>query len=142
MYNLQTRVIAAAKVPWRKIMPITHIHTYLVQPRPAEGEIGGAKVRLDGKLFGLLSDVYSKADHQCTIDISFDPAPDGAQQNPARDLVVAYAASPTLGRGRALAHRLSTSHTSRGTPSRAMLDRKVRRRSRSCQPFVFDASMT
>ncbi len=89
-------------------MAITHIHTFLVQPREPEGpvEIAGAPVPLEGKLFALLNDIYSKSDNQCNIDISFNPSADGEQQNDARDAVLAYIAETNLERAHAIAQRL------------------------------------
>ena len=87
-------------------MPVTHIHTYLVHPRTAgAAPIGGADIPLWGDLFDMLRDIYQKSDHQCNIDISFN-AVAGAQQNPSRDLILAYVIDPTIDRGRDLAIKL------------------------------------
>lgn len=98
-------------------MPIDHIHTYLVRPGKATEDlpnVGGTTVQLQGRLFDLLLGVYEKSDTECDIDISFNPAPDGAQRNPCRDLVVSYLQSSNLARGRHLAQRLQrmTDHRS------------------------------
>jgi hypothetical protein len=76
--------------------------------------IGGTAVTLDGKLFNLLSDIYSRSDIECDIDISFNHSADGQQQNPCRDLVIDYLHGPTLIRGRRIAERLErvTTHRS------------------------------
>lgn len=89
------------------LMPVTHVHTYLVPPRtgPA-GTIGGAAVALEGKLYEMLNDVYVKSDNQCNIEICFNANAIGAQQNPVEDLIVAYVSNPTLDGGRELAELL------------------------------------
>lgn len=90
-------------------MPVEHIHTYLVHPKKGALEASqsnGAEVPLNGKLFGLLENVYSKSDQDCDIDITFTPAPDGTQQNACRDLICNYLNHPTLDNGRAIAERL------------------------------------
>jgi len=98
-------------------LPIDHIHAYLVHPGKASDnapQIGGASVPLKDKLFTLLSDVYTKSETECDIDISFNRSAGGAQQNPCRDLVVSYVNAPTLVRGRHIAERLErvTTHRS------------------------------
>lgn len=98
-------------------MPIEHIHTYLVHPGKAAGappQIGGTMVPLEGKLFGLLGDIYAKSDHECDTDISFNQSADGKQQNPCRDLILQYLGGPTIVRGRHIAERLEliTTHRS------------------------------
>jgi hypothetical protein len=89
-------------------MAVTHIHTYLVLPRAAvgAGDIGGAALNLDGKLFALLNDIYTKSDNQCNIDISFNTPENGLQQNPVRSLILAYLVDPNLDRGRDIAIKL------------------------------------
>ena len=76
-------------------------------------EIGGAAPVLEGKLFELLRDVYDKSAHECDIDISFNPALDGTQTNPCRELIVGYLGDPTLERGRQIATRLHEVTTNR-----------------------------
>lgn len=98
-------------------LPIEHIHTYLVHPgkgSEAPTQIGGATVALDGKLFALLSEIFSKSDRECDTDISFNRSSDGSQQNPCRDLIVQYLGGPTIVRGRHIAERLEkvTTHRS------------------------------
>jgi hypothetical protein len=89
-------------------LAITHIHTFLVQPRAPEGpvDIAGAAVPLEGKLFVLLNDIYSKTDTQCNIDISFNPTDAGEQQNETRDALLAYLAETNLERAHTIAQRL------------------------------------
>ncbi len=98
-------------------MPIEHIHTYLVHPGKAVNEpsrIRGNSLSLDGKMFTLLNDIYVNSDRDCSIEISFNPRDDGTQQNPCRDLIVAYLADPTVPHGRHIAERLEkvTTHRS------------------------------
>lgn len=85
------------------------IHSYLAHPgknEPAQPAIKGADVALTGKLFNLLNRVFDGADEECTHDITFDPADDGTQANPCRDLVVSYLKKPSLANGRLIAKRL------------------------------------
>lgn len=90
-------------------MPVQNIHTFLVHAgkgSEAVPKIGGAAVPLENKLFELLDNIYSAADHECDIDISFNPTEDGKQQNPCRDLIIGYLSNPTLENGRLIAERL------------------------------------
>jgi hypothetical protein len=90
-------------------VPIQHIHTYLAHPKKgsaAPSQINGASVRLNGKLFELLQNIYAKSDKECDIDITFTPAPSGTQQNDCRDLICGHLDHPTLASGRAIAARL------------------------------------
>lgn len=98
-------------------MAIEHIHTYLVHPgkgSDTEPQISGKTVPLDGKLFALLDEIYSRSQTECNIDISFNHRADGGQQNPCRDLIVDYLREPNLPRGRRIAERLEkvTTHRS------------------------------
>lgn len=97
-------------------MPIEHIHSYLVhvgKGREAAPQIGGTEVPLEHKLFKMLDDIYSKADDECDIDISFNHDADGNQQNPCRDLLINYLNEPTIEKGRRIAERLETVTTNR-----------------------------
>jgi hypothetical protein len=98
-------------------MPIEHIHTYLVHPGKGAHEaprIRGNTLSLDGKMFPLLNEIYVKSDHDCPIEISFNHREDGTQQNPCRDLIIAYLGEPNVAHGRHLAERLEkvTTHRS------------------------------
>ncbi len=97
-------------------MPITHIHSYLVHPGKGEEQpdIGGTEVNLTGKMFDLLKGIYDRSEDECSIDISFNHSPSGAQQNDCHDLLLAHVNGPTLVRGRRIAKRLSgfTTHRS------------------------------
>ncbi|HEY2476812.1 MAG TPA: hypothetical protein VGI19_18670 [Candidatus Cybelea sp.] len=53
----------------------------------------------------MLSDLYRQARGECDIEIVFRPT-EGQQQNPCRDLMIAYVQSPNVDNGRALASRL------------------------------------
>lgn len=99
-------------------MPISHVHTYLVQPAKGESTappISGADVALSGKMFELLKEIYDKSDNECDIAISFNQSAAGTQQNACRDLLIAYKKGPTLLRGQKIAERLgaTTTHRSR-----------------------------
>ncbi len=94
-------------------MPIKTIHSFLVHPLKNDDStplIGGTRVFLGkgGRLVSMMSDVYEEAETECKIDISFEPADDGAQQNDCRDLVVAYAGGGQIEDGRAIAQRLQS----------------------------------
>jgi len=97
-------------------LAIEHIHTYLVHPGKGsedEPRIGGASVPLRGRLFDLLSDIYGRSDIECDIDISFNRAGDGAQQNLCRTLITDYLRDPNLAHGRNIAKRLENVTTHR-----------------------------
>lgn len=91
-------------------MPIEQVHTFLVHPGKGvedPSHIGGTTVTHHrGKLFDLLNGIYANSDRECDIEISFDHAPDGSQQNDCRDLIIAYLQSPTLAHARHIASRL------------------------------------
>ena len=90
-------------------MPITHIHTYLVYPNKISDnrrQINGTSVMLNGQLFDLLQDIYTRSDEECDIDITFCPTADGRQQNDCRNLILEYLRNPTLQSGRMIANRL------------------------------------
>lgn len=90
-------------------MTIQHIHTFVVHPRKgatATSQINGTTLKLEGKMFDLLSNIYSKSDQESDVDITFVPNNSGEQQNDCRDLICSYLNSPTLALGRALAERL------------------------------------
>ncbi|HWW87218.1 MAG TPA: hypothetical protein VNZ26_26655 [Vicinamibacterales bacterium] len=61
----------------------------------------------------MLDDIYDKSETECSIDISFNKAPDGTQQNDCRDLILAYAQHRRIDDGRALARRLQDVTTNR-----------------------------
>lgn len=90
-------------------MAVQHIHTFLVHPGKGSGKtkIVGTTVSLTGGMFDLLSGVYTKADTECNVDITFSPAADGRQQNDFRDLLVSYLSKPDLPKGRKIAERLA-----------------------------------
>jgi len=101
-------------------MPIKAIHSFLVHPAKNINEdnapkIGGTRIALGsgGRLVEMLQEIYKKADDECKIDISFNPAADGSQQNDCRDLIVKYAERSQIEDGRALATRLQRMTTLR-----------------------------
>ena len=90
-------------------MAVDHIHTFLVHPgKRTEGPLAirGTAVRLEGKLFKILDEIYSRSMKECDIDISFNHSTDGKQQNPCRDVIVRYLEEPNIDRGRDIAERL------------------------------------
>lgn len=97
-------------------MSIEHLHTYLVYPNKGidpPRAIGGTSVPLEGEVFNLLQDVYVKSERECSIDIAFDRADDGAAHNDCRTLLLAYARDPSVETGLPLATRLGSCSTRR-----------------------------
>lgn len=97
-------------------MGIEHLHTYLVYPNKGidpPRAIGGTSVPLEGEVFNLLQDVYAKSERECSIDIAFDRADDGAAHNDCRTLLLAYAGAPSVETGLPLATRLGSCSTRR-----------------------------
>lgn len=97
-------------------MTIESLHTYLVYPNKNAAEpklIGGATVPLAGEVFDLLSDIYGKAERECSIDIAFNPIAANAAENPCRSLLLEYARAPSVEAGLMLATRLAAHSTKR-----------------------------
>ncbi len=89
-------------------MSIEYIHTYLVLPNKHSQEnslLSGTSVDLNGPMFPLLNEIYSRSESECNIDITFTPT-NGKQQNECRDLVLGYCRNATLATGETLARRL------------------------------------
>jgi hypothetical protein len=90
-------------------MSITRIHSFLVRPGKHLAEqpaIHGVEVPHKGQLFDMLSRLDSEALAECKTEIIFRPGDDGEQQNPCRDLCLAYLKRQSLANGQALASRL------------------------------------
>ena len=90
-------------------MAVQRIHTFVVHPRKGAvgaAPINGTAIKLEGKMFALLENIYAKSDQECDVHITFRPALDGKQQNDCRDLITAYLNDPSLENGRAIAERL------------------------------------
>ncbi|NLF73016.1 MAG: hypothetical protein GX575_28600, partial [Candidatus Anammoximicrobium sp.] len=91
-------------------MTLERIHSFLVHPEKKhldqQTPIRGTLVEHSGRLFKMLGDVFDNADRECMHDITFDPAPDGSQQNDCRNLVVTYLRHRSLDAGRTIAERL------------------------------------
>jgi hypothetical protein len=64
-------------------------------------------------MFDLLKGVYDKSETECDIAISFNQSVGGTQQNPCRDLLIAYKNGPTQLRGQKIAERLASTTTHR-----------------------------
>lgn len=97
-------------------MPIESIHTYLVYPNRGVVEPAatvGSQVPHEGDMFTLMKSVYEKADNECNIGIAFNKGNDGVQANARRDMLTAYAVSPGVDLGRALAEELGAVTTRR-----------------------------
>jgi hypothetical protein len=90
-------------------LAVQTIHSYLVHAGRSSRkapQIRGAPVGLTGKLFDLLEGIYEASEDECDIDIVFNHAVSGAQQNDCRDLIISYLKNPTLPSGRSIAERL------------------------------------
>ena len=90
-------------------LELEKIHSFLVHPAKKATDpppIGGATVPPKGKLGKMLTEVFERASAECDIDIVFLHDADGKQNNPCRDLLVAYIADPTVTAGREVAKRL------------------------------------
>lgn len=90
-------------------MSITRIHSFLVRPgkhASEQPEIHGVEVPHQGQLFEMLTRLESGALSECNTEIIFTPDDDGQQQNPCRDLCLAYLKRQSLSNGLALASRL------------------------------------
>jgi hypothetical protein len=61
----------------------------------------------------MLTRLFELADEECDVEIVFRPGEGGRQQNECRDLMVAYAADPSIQAGRLLAGRLQAVSTHR-----------------------------
>lgn len=97
-------------------MSISHIHSFLVHPSKNSEEqpaISGTRLRLEGKLFSMLSAIYDGAMQECKIEVVFRKAADGRQDNACRDVVIGYLKKPGVTRGRLLASRLQSVTTLR-----------------------------
>ena len=98
-------------------MPIIQAHSFLVHPGKKDKDqlaISGVAVPRRDMVFNMLSKLYEDADKECNIEIMFRHSADGRQENPCRDLMLAYVAEPSVPNGRALAERLQgvTTHRS------------------------------
>lgn len=97
-------------------MPIEIVHTYLVHPnknQPEPTAIVGSPVPHEGEMFDLMKSVYEKADSECNIGIGFKKDAAGGQANARRDMLTAYAATPSVDLGRSLAEQLGLVTTRR-----------------------------
>src|SRR5437763_16936325 len=94
---------------------ILHIYSSLVPPADGEEprEIVSSEITLEGKLYGMLANVYDRADEECNIPIRFLPAKDGKQFNEVRSALIALVEKPTLTKVTQLGRRLSSVTTHR-----------------------------
>ncbi|MES2861673.1 MAG: hypothetical protein V4701_09380 [Pseudomonadota bacterium] len=100
-------------------MAITHAFSFMVHPKKGDPDaktINGSSVPLEGKMFGLLSDVYGKAEKECDIDITFNPSSTGKQDNACRNIIRTFAKNPTVETGRDIAFRLRNATDGRSGP--------------------------
>ncbi len=97
-------------------MPIEVIHSFLVHPaKHAEEspEISGTQIPRHGRLYEMLTEVFTRAPKECNIEIVFRPDVEGRQKNECRDLLVAYVEKPGIDNGRAVAAKLQNVTTHR-----------------------------
>lgn len=97
-------------------MSISCIHSYLVYPAKHEEHqppVHGTKVPHQGKLFQMLTALYTNADDECDIEIVFRPSDDGQQENFCRSLITEYVDHPTIDNGRRIASHLQSVTTHR-----------------------------
>lgn len=97
-------------------MAIESIFSFLVHPGKGEDlqpDIGGVSIPLEGKLFYMLSTVFSKASEECNIDIAFTRSDDGSQHNNCRAEIIKLLKIKSLSNARVLAKRLQAVTTKR-----------------------------
>lgn len=97
-------------------MIIESIFSFLIHPGKSEDiqpDIGGVSIPLEGKLFYMLSSVFSKASDECNIDIAFTRSADGSQHNNCRAEIVKLLKRKTLVNARIMAQRLQSVTTKR-----------------------------
>jgi hypothetical protein len=84
------------------------IHAYLVHPGKGVTPLAivGEKLTGGGKLYDMLTGIFSATPDSKDFEVSFNHGANGAQQNACRDLMIAHATAPTIGNGRAIATRL------------------------------------
>ena len=91
-------------------MAISCVDSLLVRPGlKIDGleQSQGTRIPHSGKLFAMLSDLYERALRECNIDIAFQAAEDGTQENPCRELLLHHLRRPTAHSAHAIAKRLS-----------------------------------
>jgi len=92
-------------------MPVEHIHAYLIHPGRNEQNpepVRGKKLPHSGKLFTLLDNIYGSEPDVRDFDVTFNPMPDGTQQNLCRDILISYQNNPSTQTGAAIAERLQS----------------------------------
>ena len=90
-------------------MPITSLHAFLIHPGkndPGAPRVSGDELDRDGKLFQLLEGIFSAEPDARDFEVTFNPAPDGTQQNDRRDLLLKHQQSGDLKSGMKIARRL------------------------------------
>lgn len=97
-------------------MKILSAFSFLVHPSKHEEEqpaIGGTELTLEGGLGFMLSSAFTKASAECNIEIAFQMALDGSQQNPVRNALITVVKNPNLENARVLARKLQAVTTHR-----------------------------
>lgn len=97
-------------------MPLTTALSFLVHPGRGlvpQPQIGGTEVLRGTTMWTNVQQLYDRADEECTIQIQFRRADDGAQRNPRRDILAQFCQNPTIERGREIASLLQHATTER-----------------------------
>lgn len=92
------------------------IHSFLVHPAKGledQPKIGGTEVPLNSRLGNHLSTQFYKASSECKVEIAFEPAKDGKQQNEFRKDLLSALQEPSLEKSRTIAARLQRVTTNR-----------------------------
>ncbi|MGO4165497.1 hypothetical protein [Novosphingobium sp. YAF33] len=89
-------------------MSSPNIHAYLVHPGKgiAPTAIVGEQIAGSGKLYEMLSSIFSATPSAKDFEVSFNPGPNGLQQNACRDLMITHSNAPSIPNGLAIASRL------------------------------------
>ncbi len=97
-------------------MKVLKAYSFLVHPAKHLEEapkIGGTEIPLTHEVGVLLSSAFIRAQKDCSLEISFDMAPDGTQQNAIRSLVTDLLRRSSLVKARKLAEALQVVTTNR-----------------------------
>jgi hypothetical protein len=90
-------------------MKIKRIISFLVPPGKHDEEkttSTGTEIRLKGRLYDMLRDIFVRSDTECKIPICFCPSDDGKQSNECRNEIIALATRSSLKNAEKLAIRL------------------------------------
>ncbi len=97
-------------------MPVKHLFSYLVPPRPQDDEVQdvlGTEVPAGNKLMQMMGRLFDDAPRECDTEIIFRPTPDGTQANDCRTEFIRHLRGASVGTGRTVATRLRDATTHR-----------------------------